>query len=160
MSHDAEITLRPATPADLPFLKQVYASSRTAELAATAWTEAEKQIFCDEQFKAQDLHYRQHCPGCEYLVIERSGQPIGRLYRDKRPDEIRVVDIALLPAEQGRGVGGRIMQEILDEAGAAGLHVRIHVERSNPARRLYERLGFKLVDSGEVYDLLSWTSPL
>ena len=52
MSQDAEITLRPATPADLPFLKQVYASSRSAELAATAWTEAEKQIFCDEQFKA------------------------------------------------------------------------------------------------------------
>jgi GNAT superfamily N-acetyltransferase len=160
LSDDAEITLRPATPADMPFLRQVYASSRSDELAATAWTETEKQIFCDGQFEAQDLHYRKHYPGCEYLVIERAGQPIGRLYRDRRPDEIRVVDIALLPTERGRGVGGRIMQDILTEAGSAGLVVRIHVELSNPARRLYERLGFELVESGDVYDLLSWTSSL
>jgi len=150
------IILRPATPADRPFLTRVYAESRTDELAATNWTEDQKAAFCQSQFDAQDRHYREHYPTCEYLVIEQAGVPVGRLYRDRRPDEIRVVDIALLTTARGQGVGGDIMQDILNEAKSAGLQVCIHVEHTNPARRLYDRLGFRLVAHGEVYDLLAW----
>jgi GNAT superfamily N-acetyltransferase len=151
------ITLRPAGPPDRDFLLRVYAESRAEELAATGWTGAEQDAFCRDQFAAQDRHYREHFPGCEFLVVERDGRPIGRLYRDLREDEIRVVDIALLAAERGRGVGGRLLEDILAEARDRGLEVRIHVERTNPARRLYDRLGFRLVEEGEVYDLLSWS---
>jgi GNAT superfamily N-acetyltransferase len=160
LSTTGNISLRPATPADRPFLEAVYAESRRLELGATDWTDLEKTAFCRSQFEAQDSHYREHFPGCEYLVIERSGNPIGRLYKDRRPDEIRVVDITLLEAERGRGNGGRVMQEVLDEAASGGIMVRIHVERSNPARRLYDRLGFLIVEEGEMYDLLSWTNIL
>lgn len=153
----AGITLRPVRPDDRPFLLRVYAESRADELAATGWSAAEKDAFCHDQFAAQDDHYREHFPGCEYLVVERDGRSIGRLYRDLREDEIRVVDIALLAAERGRGVGGRLMGDILAEARDRGLEVRIHVERTNPARHLYDRLGFRLVEEGEVYDLLTWS---
>ena len=156
MSAAGPVTLRPATPADREFLLRVYAESRADELAATDWDEEQKQAFCRSQFEAQDAYYRRHYPGCEFLVIERDGTPVGRLYRDRREDEIRVVDIALLGAARGRGIGGRLMQDILDEAAAAGIMVRIHVERTNPARRLYDRLGFRLAEEGEVYDLLAW----
>jgi len=152
-----QITLRPATPADEPFLITVYAESRADELAATDWSDTEKAAFCASQFKTQDQYYREHYPNCQYLVIESNGRPIGRLYRDRRADEIRVVDIALTVAERGQGVGGHVMREVLAEASAAGLFVRIHVERTNPARHLYDRLGFQLVEQGEVYDLLSWS---
>ena len=160
MSAPGQVTLRPATPADRDFLLRVYAESRAQELAALEWTAEEKHTFCMGQFETQDAHYRQHYPGCEYLVIERDGALIGRLYRDLRSDEIRVVDIALLTAARGQGIGGHLMRDILDEAAAAGIMVRIHVERTNPARRLYDRLGFRTMEEGEVYDLLSWTSPL
>ena len=160
MSTADPVTLRPATPADRGFLLRVYAESRAGELAATDWTDEEKTAFCRSQFEAQDAHYRRHYPECEFLVVENNGTPIGRLYRDRRDDEIRVVDIALLTAARGQGIGGRLMQNILDEAAQAGLMVRIHVERSNPARRLYDRLGFRLEEQGEVYNLLSWRSPL
>ena len=160
MSTTGPVTLRPATPADRDFLLRVYTESRAEELAAADWTDEEKQAFCLSQFDAQDSHYRRHYPECEFLVIEKNGAPIGRLYRDRRDDEIRVVDIALLGAERGQGIGGRLMQNILAEAAEAGIMVRIHVERANPARRLYDRLGFRLVEKGEVYDLLSWKSPL
>ena len=156
MSAPDTLNLRPATPADRPFLLRVYADSRAEELVATNWTDDQKAAFCADQFAAQERHYREHYPGCEFLVIERAGAPIGRLYRDRRAAEIRVVDIALLAAERGRGVGGALMRQVLDEAAAAGLLVRIHVEQANPARRLYERLGFRLAERGEVYDLLSW----
>lgn len=151
-----KLSVRPTSSIDRAFLITVFAESREAELAATGWSEEEKATFCRSQFEAQDAHYRAHYPNCEFLVIEQNAQPIGRLYIDRRPDEIRVVDIALLNSERGRGIGGRLMQEILDEARNNGIMVRIHVERSNPARKLYDRLGFRVVEEGEVYDLLSW----
>jgi ribosomal protein S18 acetylase RimI-like enzyme len=150
------LRLRPATAGDRDFLLRVYAESRAEELAATGWSAEEKRAFLEGQFAAQDSHYRRHFPACEYLVVELEGRPIGRLYRDRRHDEIRVVDIALLAAERGRGFGGRLMREVLDEAAREGVVVRIHVERSNPARRLYDRLGFRVEEEGEVYDLLLW----
>jgi len=152
----AGVTLRPATPADRPFLLRVYMDARAAELAPTGWTPEQKAAFCASQFAGQDAHYRQYYPDCAFLVIEREGRPIGRLYRDRRANEIRVVDIALLESERGKGVGGRLLQAVLDEAAAAGLPVRMHVERFNPARRLYERLGFRVEAAGEVHDLLLW----
>ncbi len=159
MSAAGEVTLRPAVAADRPFLLRVYAESRAAELAPTGWTEAEKAAFCADQFAAQERHYREHYPDCRFLVIERGGEPVGRLYRDRRADEIRVVDIALLESARGQGIGGALMRQVIAEAGAEGLAVRIHVERTNPARRLYDRLGFSLAERGEVYDLLAWTKP-
>ena len=155
MSESVEYSLRPATPADRPFLERVYAESRADELAATDWSDAEKAEFCRSQFAAQDNHYRTHYPNCAFLIIEQDGAPIGRLYRALLADEIRVVDIALLTSARGRGVGGQIMRDILAEAAHASLAVRIHVERTNPARRLYDRLGFRVVEAGEVYDLLA-----
>ena len=160
MNRMDNISLRPATPLDQPFLIAVYTESREAELAATGWSNEEKSAFCRSQFEAQDAHYREHFPRCEFLVIEENTQPIGRLYLDRRPDEIRLVDIALLKDRRGRGIGGRLIQGILDEAANNGLMVRIHVERSNPARRLYDRLGFMVEEEGEVYDLLSWPKTL
>jgi ribosomal protein S18 acetylase RimI-like enzyme len=159
LSPHPPITLRPATPADRPFLERVYAESRAEELSAVDWSDDEKAAFCRGQFETQDAHYREYYPRCEFLVIERDGAPVGRLYRDRRADEIRVVDIALLASARGGGIGGRVMRGILDEAAAAGLPVRIHVERTNPARRLYDRLGFQVVEVGEVYDLLAWIPP-
>ena len=155
MSAPASFTLRPATAADRPFLERVYAEARADELAVTGWSADAKLAFCRSQFAAQDAHYRAHYPGCAFLVIERAGRPVGRLYRARLDGEIRVVDIALLAAERGQGLGGRIMADILAEAAAAGLAVRIHVERTNPARRLYERLGFRVIETGEMYDLLA-----
>jgi len=158
LSGDPHITLRPATPADRPFLERVYAESRADELSATGWPDDEKDAFCRSQFAAQDSHYRTYYPDCEYLVVERDGEAVGRLYRELRTDEIRIVDIALLSAARGHGIGGRLMRRILAEAGAADLMVRIHVERTNPARHLYDRLGFRLVEEGDVYDLLAWSA--
>lgn len=150
------VTLRPATPEDRPLLLRVYQESRAAELAPTGWTAEQKAVFCAGQFARQDAHYRKYYPDCMFLVIERDGAPIGRLYRERRADEIRVVDMALLESERGQGVGSRLLQAILDEAGAAGVPVRMHVERFNPARRLYERIGFRVEEAGEVHDLLLW----
>lgn len=149
-------TLRPSTAADRPFLGQVYASTRSEELAQVDWPAEQKQAFLDQQFNAQDAHYRAYYPTAQFLIIEQAGEPVGRLYLAEWPGELRVMDIALLPAFRGRGWGTALLQDILAQARAQGLAVSIHVEKFNPAYRLYTRLGFCPVGEHGIYDLLRW----
>lgn len=153
----AGLTLRPECENDLDFLYEVYASTRADELALTDWTDAEKQAFLRMQFDAQRTHYLAHYRTARFDVIERGRVAIGRLYVVRWPDDIRVIDIALLPEHRRRGLGGGLVRALLDEAAASGRSVSIHVEAFNPAMTLYQRLGFepKGEDTG-VYRLMEW----
>ncbi len=150
------ISLRPATDDDLPLLARIYASTREAELQLTDWTDQQKAAFCQQQFEAQHKYYHDIFADAQYLLIEQDGEPIGRLYLDHREEEHRVIDIALLPAHRGQGIGAKLMQDVLDGAAAAGKRVRIHVEHNNPAMHLYDRLGFRKIEEQGVYWLMEW----
>jgi RimJ/RimL family protein N-acetyltransferase len=151
---DSRITFRAIRPDDAAFLLDVYASTREDELRPVPWTPAEKAAFLRQQFHAQHTHYQQHYAGARFDVIELEGRPIGRLYVDRRPDAVLIVDIALLPAHRGAGIGTAILRGLLAEAAASGRPVRIHVEANNPALRLYRRLGFVRVADHGVYHLM------
>ncbi len=150
------ISFRPITDDDLDFLQKVYASTREEELSIVPWDEQQKAEFLQMQFGAQHQFYQEHYSDTSFDVIELDGQPAGRLYLQKRDDEHRIVDIALLPEHRCKGVGGKIMRNILDEAKQANLPVRIHVEHNNPAIKLYQRLGFRQTDDTGVYYLMEW----
>lgn len=151
------IIYRPKTDADRPFLTYVYASTRAEEMSVVPWTPEQKAEFLEMQFNAQWVHYEQYYPDCAFNVIEREGTAIGRIYIDRLPDEICVVDIALVPEVRRTGLGTLLMQEILAEGQATGKRVVIHVERFNPAMHLYTRLGFVPVDENGVYYRMVWT---
>jgi ribosomal protein S18 acetylase RimI-like enzyme len=149
------LELRPARPEDEAFLLAVYASTREEELAVVPWDAATKDAFLHMQFAAQNGYYRQQFPDATFDVVTVDGVPAGRLYVDWRDTEIRIIDIALLPEHRGRGIGTALLTSILDEAERTGKTVSIHVERENPARRLYERLGFVEVAQQGVHLLLT-----
>lgn len=151
------VTLRPMGNGDEQFLFQVYASTRQEELAQVGWDEQQKRSFLEMQFHAQSRYYDSEYPGAEFRVILAGGQPAGRLYVHRRENEIRIMDIALLPTFRGCGIGTRLLNEILAEGARTNRRVTIHVEIFNPALRLYERLGFRQVASNGVYHLLEWT---
>lgn len=123
------------------------------------WTDEQKQAFLRMQFDAQDAYYRQTYPGARFLVVIRDDNPIGRLYVARLADEMRIIDIALLPAHRRAGIGAQLISDVVAEAAAAGLPLRLHVEPWNPARRLYERLGFRAINTGPVYELMELTAP-
>ncbi len=150
------ITLRTFADADLDFLKRVYAGSRERELGVLDWGKQQKDDFIEMQFNAQHQYYQQHYNKAEYSVITKDEVDVGRLYLDRGDDEIRIVDIALLPEHCNQGTGSYLLGKIFDEARERKLPVRIHVEKFNPARRLYSRLGFKSVEDGDVYLLMEW----
>ena len=151
--------LRPVTDDDREFLLALYASTREEELAQVPWEEGAKEAFLRQQFSAQDHHYRTNYPGATLDVIEVDGEPAGRLYVHRGPDEIRIMDIALAPGFRGRGMGTALLRELMDEAGGSGRSLSIHVELQNPARALYDRLGFVPAGEHGVYVLMRWAQP-
>jgi GNAT superfamily N-acetyltransferase len=156
----SSVTLRPASAGDEAFLRQVYGSTRSEEMAMVSWSEDEKGAFLRMQFDAQAHYYRAHFEHARFDVIDVGGEPAGRLYVDRRADEIRVIDIALLPEYRGQGIGGTLLRELLDEANRSRSRVTIHVEQFNPARRLYERLGFAPMGVNGIHLLMQWTPAL
>ncbi|MBV8201999.1 MAG: GNAT family N-acetyltransferase [Acidobacteria bacterium] len=152
-----KVACRPIAPGDEELLFRIYASTRSEELAPVPWTAAQKEAFLRMQFRAQSADYAANYPGAAFQVILLDGMPAGRLYVDRRGDELRIVDIALLPEHRGAGIGGVLLRELLTEAAAAGKPVRIHVESMNPALRLYERLGFRRIGDFGIYLLMEWT---
>lgn len=148
--------MRPARGEDVEFLCAVYASTREEELALTDWSDEQKAAFCRQQFTAQDAHYRAHYPTAEYSIIECDGVAVGRLFVDRWEKEIRIMDIALLPANRGAGIGTRLLLALQEEARAAGKSLTIHVEKFNPALRLYGRMGFRVREDKAVYLLMEW----
>jgi GNAT superfamily N-acetyltransferase len=107
----------------------------------------------------QNAYYREHYQDAEFLIILKGRQPIGRLYIDRMADEHRLMDIALLPAYRGQGIGGALIGAVLAEAATAGKPVRLHVEKFNRVRAFYVRLGFTLVEDRGVYDFMEWWPP-
>ena len=150
------LTLRDIVDGDRPFLQQLYASTREEELAVVPWSESEKKTFLEFQFNAQHTFYQNQFGDAAFWVIEQENVPIGRLYLDRRSDEIRIIDIALLPAYRDRGIGTALLNAILAEGQANHQPIRIHVEHNNRALNLYRRLGFKKIDEEGVYFLMEW----
>ncbi|HEY4277098.1 MAG TPA: GNAT family N-acetyltransferase [Conexibacter sp.] len=144
-----DVSLRTATDADRPFLAEVYASTREQELANVPFSAEEKAAFLAQQFEAQSRHYAEHYPDTSFDVVVADGVAAGRLIVGRWPRETRIVDIALLPDFRGRGIGTRVLAPVLAEADARGVVTTIHVERFNPAQRLYARLGFAQVPNDD-----------
>lgn len=154
----ATITLRAQTNQDGEFLLALYASTRAAEMEQLQWSARQKDEFLAMQFHAQTLHYDEYYPDAQLAIIEHDEVPIGRLYVDRREREIEIIDIALVPSMRGRGIGKRLLVELLDEGRATARRVRIYVEHFNPARGLYDRLGFRQVGTNGVYHEMEYVA--
>ncbi|MGA7672509.1 MAG: GNAT family N-acetyltransferase [Nitrolancea sp.] len=151
-----QVHLRAETDADEPFLFALYASTREPEMLLVDWSAEEKHAFLRMQFNAQRSHYLAHYDGASFSIVEVDGEPAGRLYLARWDSEIRIVDVVLLPSYRNRGIGAQLIEDVQAEARRSGKPVTIHVEKFNPARRLYERLGFQSVEDKDVYLLMRW----
>ena len=152
------ISYRPGGEEDAPFFRDVYVSTRTEEVARTGWPAALQAAFLEQQHEAQHGHYRNAYPRAERLVIEQAGAPIGRLYLEELARELRIIDISFLPHARGRGLGEAILRDVRVMAAGLGKPVGIHVEKHNPARRLYLRLGFEVKEDVGAYERMEWAA--
>lgn len=155
---DRGIALRPQRADDQDFLRRLYVSTRWDELAPSGWLDAQKLAFLSQQFQLQDLHYTRHYAQAARGIVTVAGQAAGRLYLLQQPGDLRIVDISLLPEHRSGGIGTALIGAVFDLARATSGKVSIHVETFNPARRLYDRLGFTPVGvtQGGIYHLMEW----
>lgn len=145
------IHLRPVCVQDEQFLRDLYASTRWDELAPTGWPDDAKRTFLSQQWHAQSQYYGKHYAAADHLaIVHAGGARIGRLFVDWH-DDVRLVDIALMAAWRGMGIGTIILEALCQQADQLRRPVIAHVETFNPARRLYERLGFVVEDDNQIY---------
>lgn len=144
------------TEADNPFYFTVYASSREAEIASWGWNREEQQAFLRMQYQCQQQSYQMQYPHLESRIVLCSNAPAGRILLAKNETQTVLVDITLLPDFQNRGIGSALLKDL--QGGIdAGESLRLTVLNTNPARWLYNRLGFQILEAGEPYSTMIWT---
>ncbi|NIM16504.1 MAG: GNAT family N-acetyltransferase [Candidatus Aminicenantes bacterium] len=114
-------------------------------MVMTGWSEKQVEEFLRMQFRLQHTQWRQNYKKAKFEIILYNNVPAGRLYVDRRKDDIRIIDIVLLPEFRGKGIGSKILKDLIAEADQKKLPLNFHVEMNNRARVLYERLGFKKI---------------
>ena len=157
MPHNPGVSLRTATDADQEFLIGVYAGTRAAELAQTNWDDSQKDAFIRWQYAMQKQEYDARYPDARYEVILVDGVPAGRIWVGADETQIRLLDIAVIPEFQNRGVGTHLLQQLMDEAARDNKPLRhmVFVLNEN-AYRFYERLGFKTIEDVGGYLHMEW----
>ena len=152
-----DIALRPVVSSDHGFLVEVYGSTRAEEMAMVPWTDAQRQVFIQSQFNAQQTHYGQKYPTATHDVILFEGEKVGQLYVARLDQEIRIVDITVILTQRNRGIGSYLVKQLLYEAQSRNKVTRIYVEEFNPSLNLFNRLGFKLREQHGFHLLMEWT---
>lgn len=146
-----QIRQRPAAEDDRPFLLALYCQTRAAEVAAWGWPPEQQRAFLEAQYHTR----QQQLDGMGGLVrtsVVLAGEaPVGALTLLEQPDGRVLADIALLPQHQGRGIGSALIRAEQDAAARAGQALTLHVLTTNPAARLYARLGFRITDDDGLY---------
>lgn len=146
------ISYRAEAGDDEPFLAALYASTRGEELAAFGWPPEMQSAFLGQQHEAQHRHYRVAYADAEWLIVMQDDVAVGRLYLEPREAVLHLIDISLIPDRRGTGIGGAILADLIAHARTLGKAVSLQVEKTNRARRLYERLGFRPTADNGPYD--------
>ncbi|MBK5259531.1 MAG: GNAT family N-acetyltransferase [Thermoanaerobaculia bacterium] len=130
------ISLRRAGDSDREFL--------SALLEATMREYIEKVWGWDEA--SQRSHHASRVSVTMQYIVVVNGHAAGMIEIDRNPEAIVISNIQIAPDSQGRGIGAAVVCLVIDEADAARLPVALQVLEVNPrARRLYERLGFRVI---------------
>lgn len=147
-----DISLRPIADDDMEFLFRLYASTRVEEQALAGWPDEQWEEFLLMQFHLQHTQYMRSYVNPSFDIIQKNGIAVGRLYVDRREDECRLIDIALLPEFRHRGIGGSLLGALVLESEQRGVPLSLHVEKNNPALDYYQQIGFRIeADKGAYF---------
>lgn len=155
--NDSSIELRSEKMSDAAFLRSLYATTRI-DVMVSPLPEEQKQQFIDMQFNAQTQHFRTNYANTEFLIIEKNRRPIGRLYVDRGPEEIRVMDITIMPKFRKHGIGSQLLRDIQSEARTSRVAVTLHAEKLGNMAEFYRRLGFEIVEEKEAHFFMKWVA--
>ena len=153
------LELRPVRPRDDEFLFQVFSTTRAREMALVDWSDAAKERFLRQQYQAQRSDYEARDPGSVHSVVLRNLQRIGRIWVARRPGEVRLLDLAILPRWQGQGIEEALVEDLKDDARERRLPLRACALKEVPQERLFfEALGFCCAGEIGIRDVMEWAA--
>jgi len=151
------LAVRPAFPQDEIFLYDLYSAIRGPEFALAPIPAAQKEQLIRMQFQAQMSEYAQMYPNSRYHLVLLDSKPAGRLWVAPGNGELQLVDIAVHPNLQGKGIGTVLVQRVQQEAAKARLPIRCCVFRFNTGSlRFHQRLGFSILREDQTHYHLEW----
>jgi ribosomal protein S18 acetylase RimI-like enzyme len=136
------VSLRPGRPDELGFIRRVHRAAMGPHIERV-WGEFDEDT--------QRARLETSTDPEAHDIIELDGHPVGCRWVRRHDEALELVRLWLLPEAQGSGIGSGLVVDLLDEARAARLPVRLRVLKQNPARRLYERHGFRVVEETDTH---------
>lgn len=152
------VSLRKATREDEPFLFKLYVSMRAEEFSAVPWSEEQLEAFLRTQFTMQQRTYDAKYPEAEHKIILCDGTDAGAVKFNSTPEDIHLVDLILLPEYRNQGAGSTLLKQFQREAEHTGRTISLRVVKTNPAIRLYKRVGFSVLDEEAAYLFMKWSA--
>lgn len=137
------LSLRPAAEADIPFLVELRRQTMSRHQLASGVAPSE-----EERMRRVLAHF-----DCARVILQ-ADKPVGLLKVRREGQAWELIQFQLLPSLQGKGVGTKLLQSLVQEAREAGAGLKLNVLKANPARRLYERIGFVVVgEKANAYEM-------
>jgi ribosomal protein S18 acetylase RimI-like enzyme len=150
------LLLRPAIDEDAGFVRALYASTRE-DLRQLPLPPAQVDQLIAMQERVHEEGRRAAYPHAEVMIVEQAGTPAGRVVLDTTGSDWRLVELVLLPAMRGRGLGAALVETLQRRAKAHGARIGLAVLRTNTAAlRLYERAGFTIAGGNELQHQMVW----
>jgi len=162
-SEVTNVQLRHAVAQDEDFLLQLYLATQPVETANWNMSATAREQLLQMQFRGRKQTYTAQYPDAEDLILclNEEGEVerrVGRHLVIRQEDAILGIDLAILPAYQNQGLGRLVLQGVQHQCAQEGLKFRLQVLHTNPARRLYDRLGFKMVSQDLLYAQMEWSA--
>lgn len=143
-----------ATAEDVPALRALYVRHRRPEFVPLGLPEAQLLPLLEGQFRLQMQQYAQGFEHVRTYVLREDADIAGRLMLGEANGDMRILDILVAPERRGQGIGGAIIAALQQQAGRS---ILLHVAKDNPARRLYERLGFRVTENEGLSLAMAWS---
>ena len=140
-----DVILRQATPDDVPFLLELREITMGEHLRNIGMPTSQEDYL-------RRIQYKYDCAE----IITVNNQPIGLYKAEYQPNEALwyLIQIQITPQYQGQGIGYQLIHQLIQQAQKSNLRVGLSVIKTNPALRLYKRLGFAIVDEKQYeYEL-------
>ncbi|MEC1179522.1 GNAT family N-acetyltransferase [Metasolibacillus meyeri] len=151
-----QLKLKTISQEDIPFLFTIYASTRKQEVDKWGWTEEQQNTFLTMQWQAQQASYSQQFPQASQWLILFENNAIGRCIIEDLQQYLHLIDLSILPNYQGKGIGTTVLKRLQQMVTQDEKPLCLKVLRTNPAKQLYERLGFKQIGVDELYVEMQW----
>jgi ribosomal protein S18 acetylase RimI-like enzyme len=141
--------LRPARQCDYPYTEKLYAQTMKPLLSRLdAWDEADVLARFRSEYRVKEVR-----------IITVGGRDVGFIHVDENHGAIRLLQIHIEAPYRSRGIGTKLIKDLLHEARAETKPVSLSVVKHNPAQTLYERLGLKVIGQDETKLYMRWMPP-